>query len=311
MEGGPLSTLPHRLRFYRITLTTATSILLSFCALYYFVFVISNGTSSSILSPCSPRDPQVIVYNRIPKAGSTTILDLLHRLSSTNAFALIRPMPYYNHTAARNAILAALSSGKRTVVCNHFNFPELLYGVGNIAYINVMRNPVDRCISWYHYSRYGDRSRHLKRGVFDEYGDAPLEDCLAKPYGELDSCFNCPPDTQTLAFCGREGGDCEVAPREVLLRQSWANIESHYFVGLTEDLNGTAAVLEGMFPRYFKGMAALSAETSPKKVSRQREQYVLPSEQARGVIARKVAIDVELYRKVEKGYNRLKTQCAW
>jgi hypothetical protein len=115
-------------------------------------------------SYCGPLDPQVIIYNRIPKAGSTTIITLLRRLSWANGFNLSMPMPYYDHTAARQAILDAIASGNRTVVCNYFNFPEILYG-DSIAYVNVMRDPVDRCTSEYYYLRYGDRNRDLKRDI--------------------------------------------------------------------------------------------------------------------------------------------------
>jgi hypothetical protein len=50
---------------------------------------------------CGARDPQVLVYNRISKAGSTTMLDLLLLLSLTNDFALVRPSSVYNETQVR------------------------------------------------------------------------------------------------------------------------------------------------------------------------------------------------------------------
>ena len=306
-----LSNLSH-------TMASPLTITVAFCCIYaQLLHLRNNSISHSIcstappsLSPCSPRDPQVIVYNRIPKAGSSTILNLLKNLSSVNNFALISPTPYYNHSVARDAILAALSSGKRAVVCNHFNFPELLYGKNDIAYINVMRDPVDRCISTYYYSRYGDRSNSEKREVLGRYGDITLDECLAKPDEELSSCLNCPPALQALAFCGRDGGSCSESS-ETLLQQSWETIKSHYFVGLTEDLDGTAAMLEGLFPSFFKGMTALSAVIAPKNTLQGRDEYVLPSGQGRDIIAKKSVVDVELYRKVEERYNQLKTLCAW
>ena len=274
-------------------------------------------TRSSPPFNCDARDPQVIVYNRIPKAGSSTLLNLLRILSSTNDFSLIQPTEYYNHTVARDAIFAALSSGKRAIVCSHFNFPELLYGKGEIAYINVMRNPIDRCISQYYYLRYGYRSsdpeedRKLKSIVLDRFGDAPLEECLEKPWEELHSCFNCAGNSQTLAFCGREDGGCKDTPGDMLLQQSWENIESSYFVGLTEDMNGTAVVLERLFPLFFKGMAAMTAEMAPRKVSQTDDYYVIPSEHTRDIIAKWTAIDMKLYMQVVDRYNRLRTQCEW
>lgn len=113
-----------------------------------------RGPSASFdWEDCSPRHPQILVYNRIPKAGSTTVITLLRKLAVSNDFDFVLPMPYYNHTAALEAIVTALATGRRTLVCNHFNFPELLYGGGHVAYANIMRQPVDRCASWYYYTR--------------------------------------------------------------------------------------------------------------------------------------------------------------
>lgn len=103
---------------------------------------------------CAPRHPQIMVYNRIPKAGSTTLLVLLDKLAVANDFDVVMPTPYYDHPAALASIGAALASGRRTLVCNHFNYPELQYGGGQVAYMNVMRHPVDRCTSVYYYLRW-------------------------------------------------------------------------------------------------------------------------------------------------------------
>jgi hypothetical protein len=90
------------------------------------------------LHRCAPRHPQILVYNRIPKAGSSTVIAVLQQLAKANRFDLQMPTPYYNASAARAPILAALASGRRTLVCNHFNFPEILMGE-SVAYVNVRK----------------------------------------------------------------------------------------------------------------------------------------------------------------------------
>lgn len=258
---------------------------------------------------CRPSDPQIIVYNRIPKAGSTTLISLLTKLSTDNGYQLVLPMPYYDHAAAREAIISALQTGTKTIVCNHFNFPELIYS-DKVAYVNVMRDPVDRCASYYYYTRYGDRHRDLKKETIEQYGNATLDECASRPSEELGSCLNCNPVTQALAFCGREDGPCADAAPDQILRQAWDNVRSHYFVGVTEDLNGTAEVLEARFPTFFNGMAQLMAETKPQKVSSSREEYVLPNEETREAVARWAAVDVELYRRVQDRYERQRQSCT-
>jgi Sulfotransferase family len=287
----------------------------------------SRGYSITTASSCTPRDPQVIVYNRIPKAGSTTLISLLSHLAEKNNFTLVLPTPYYNHAAARDAVLTALKTGKRTVVCNHFNFPEILYGSSNgngnnnlvnnkikknnqqVAYINVMRNPVDRCASFYYYTRYGDRSKQLKTNTIEQYGNSTLDECVNQPWKEIAKCFNCKEDTQALAFCGREGGGCSSASAEEILEQAWENVQAHYFVGITEDLHGTAEMFELLFPSFFRGITEAMEVTAPKKVSSSREQYIAPSEKARKVVEKWAAVDMKLYTRVHARYLEQRKAC--
>jgi len=104
-------------------------------------------------SECRPRRPHVLVYNRIPKAGSSTVIWLLRKLSVDNDFDLVLPVPYYNHSSALESITKAVISPRPTLVCNHFNFPEMLYADDQVAYMNIVREPIDRCASWYYFTR--------------------------------------------------------------------------------------------------------------------------------------------------------------
>lgn len=126
-------------------------------------------TTNSTFS-CEQRDPQVIVYNRIPKTGSTTMMTLLKTLASLNNFTFVFPLPKYRHEVIEKAILDAISSGHRTLICNHFNFPEIYYG-HKVAYINILRSPIRRCISAYYYNRYGNRNKFLKADYVQRFGE--------------------------------------------------------------------------------------------------------------------------------------------
>lgn len=118
---------------------------------------------------CRPRYPKIIVYNRVPKAGSTTLIAILKELAKENNFDFVMPEPYHDHELVKQAILDALISGKKTVICNHFNYPEFLYAK-NIAYINILREPVDRCVSSYYYARYGQRKSVWREEHLLRYG---------------------------------------------------------------------------------------------------------------------------------------------
>jgi hypothetical protein len=86
-------------------------------ALLSWLFLFTNLVGSYAmrswkLVPWGLGDPQVrgtaphqilniIVYNWIPKAGSTTIIILLKQQAKANGFKLSRPMPYYDRAQAR------------------------------------------------------------------------------------------------------------------------------------------------------------------------------------------------------------------
>lgn len=157
--------------------------------------------------------------------------------------------------------------------------------------------------------RYGDRNRYLKQDVLQHYGNMSMDDCLRQPVEMRGSCFNCPPAAQTLAFCGRDGGDCESLPEAAQLRRALVNIQAHYFVGVTEHFVETMGMLELLFPDFFRGVGALLAESKPQKVTRNREEYVEPSAEARGAAAEWAHVDMQLYDRVTKHFWVMHDRC--
>ena len=60
-----------------------------------------NATDSEFCT----QNPQIIVYNRIDKAGSSTTKYLIRKMSRRNNFTVHMPMPYYDHAKLRESIL--------------------------------------------------------------------------------------------------------------------------------------------------------------------------------------------------------------
>jgi hypothetical protein len=140
-------------------------------------------------------------------------------------------------------------------------------------------------------------------------GNATLDECLAQPEDLWPSCLPCPPMGQTHAFCGRDNGTCTEMSAEQLFERAWSNLRAHYFVGITEDLHGTAEILEARFPAFFAGMTAELARTRPQKVTSKRQEYVAPTESTKQALARWTDTDIKLYKRVEELYNRQRTAC--
>jgi len=217
-------------------------------------------------APCAPRglSPHVLVYNRLEKTGSSTLYKVIDALAARNNFTHVRVADLHNASAARAAIAAALLQPQRALVSEHFAFPELEEGaeeglllpegaLRRVAYMQVVREPAARCVSWYHWSRYSWVNPWTAANLA-AHGNATLDACAAS--ADQQRCLNCPPLHQAQAFCGANGGACfdgSLGSRAVLQRAARI-IDAHYpVVGLTERLEDSLALLEAAFPGFFAG----------------------------------------------------------
>lgn len=115
-------------------------------------------------------------------------------------------------------------------------------------YINLVRKPLDRLVSYYYFLRYGDDYRpHLVRHragdtmSFDECVKLKKQDCDPKNMW-----------LQIPFFCGH-AAECFVHGSEWALMQAKRNLVNEYFlVGVTEEMNEFIELLEISLPRLFK-----------------------------------------------------------
>ncbi len=118
-------------------------------------------------------DGLVVIYNRVPKTGSTSFMNVVYQLASKNKFKAL----YVNVTAPKRIMnLATQVMFVKNVTewnemrpafyhghLQYLNFAQ--YGSQlRPIYINVIRDPIERMASFYYFMRYGDNFRpHLKR----------------------------------------------------------------------------------------------------------------------------------------------------
>ena len=121
----------------------------------------------------SKGDDLVIFYNRVPKTGSTSFMGVVYDLCSKNKF-------YALHlNVSRNAHIISLPDQMR-FARNITTWKEKMPAVyhGHLAYveferldvykrplyINIVRRPLDRLVSYYYFLRFGDTFRpYLRR----------------------------------------------------------------------------------------------------------------------------------------------------
>ncbi|XP_076321200.1 heparan sulfate 2-O-sulfotransferase 1-like [Tachypleus tridentatus] len=214
---------------------------------------VNNGEDAK-----SPFDDLLIIYNRVPKTASTSLMGVIYDLCKRNKFHVL----HINTT--RNVHVMSLSDQRRFIenVTSWQDKKPALYH-GHIAflnfqrygisqkpiYINLIRKPLDRLVSYYYFLRYGDdfrpyvvRKRKGNTVTFDE--------CVERQESD------CDPENMWLQipfFCGLHV-DCWEPGNDWALAQAKQNLVEHYMVvGVTEELEDFVALLEAVLPRFFHG----------------------------------------------------------
>lgn len=199
----------------------------------------------------------VIVYNRVPKTGSTSFVGVTYDLCKRNNFHVL-----HVNITANNHVLSL--PNQYEIVRNITNWYEMkpaLYH-GHFAYldfskfrakkplfINIIRKPLDRLVSYYYFLRYGDNFRPYL--VRKKHGDTmTFDECVAKNQPD------CDPNNMWLQipfFCGH-AANCWKPGNKWALEEAKNNLLNDYLlVGVTEEMDDFIALLEATIPRIFKG----------------------------------------------------------
>jgi len=212
---------------------------------------------------------EILFFNRVPKVGSQTTMELMRALALKNNF-------HYHKDRTQKVETIKLTNNEEkwlSHLINYFSTPSVYvkhvcfvdfqkFNISMPIYVNMVRDPIERVISWYYYVRAPWYFVERKRA----FPDLPLPNpnWLRKDYelcvkrgdnecrylegGERDDFGQL-----TEFFCGQED-DCTGFNTEVAMRRAMHNVEQHYaVVGVLEDLNKTLTVLEHYVPRFFKG----------------------------------------------------------
>ncbi|KAL0822442.1 hypothetical protein ABMA28_004511 [Loxostege sticticalis] len=219
---------------------------------------------------------ELLFFNRVPKVGSQTFMELLRRLAIRNQFG-------FHRDAVQRVETIRLAPADQQVLVNlvaahtppssfikhvcYTNFTR--FGYPSPIYVNVVRDPVERVISWYYYVRapwyYVERKR--------AFPDLPLPDpaWLKKDFetcvlsGDRE-CRYIEGEThegigdhrrQTLFFCGHEPQCTPFNSVEALQRAKRVVEQQYAVVGVLEDMNSTLLALENYIPRFFSGALQL------------------------------------------------------
>ena len=265
----------------------------------------ASGKAAKLAHGVLPADRgDLLLYNRVPKSGSSTVQDYIDKLSKRlgyKAVHYVRPPGavyyYVNHTRFVNRNVtsnrvrtlarhfARLPRQAGRAVCVDYHFPYINFtalGMRQPLYINTLRDPVERIISAHYYGRYGPRDGERRRFWLHHFGSLSLEQCVdlyqacnctgtcSDPVARACTGNQCA-DTfaqhneQMMFFCSWGSPECAARDRVALEHAKRVLASSYVAFGILERHDETLELLDAVLPRYFRGSAAAAQRRLDKR----------------------------------------------
>ncbi|XP_028350138.1 uronyl 2-sulfotransferase isoform X3 [Physeter macrocephalus] len=207
--------------------------------------------------------PSQVVYNRVGKCGSRTVVLLLRILSEKHGFNLVTSDIHNKTRLTKNEqmeLIKNISTAEQPYLFTrhvHFlNFSR--FGGDQPVYINIIRDPVNRFLSNYFFRRFGDwrgEQNHMIRtpSMSQEERYLDINECILANYPE---CSNPRLFYIIPYFCGQHPRCRE--PGEWALERAKLNVNENFLlVGILEELEDVLLLLERFLPHYFKGVLSI------------------------------------------------------
>ncbi|EDW35290.1 GL20909 [Drosophila persimilis] len=295
---------------------------------YYFckqrLFIRTKRFLHSQMSSLNVRDlnntrlaqMELVFFNRVPKVGSQTFMELLRRLSERNNFQFHRDAVQKVETIRlaedQQQEMAEVISElpEPSVFIKHVCFTNFTkFNLPKPIYLNVVRDPVERVISWFYYVRAPWYFVERKAA----FPDLPLphpawlkkdfETCVLSGDQECTYTQGVTVEgigdhrRQSLFFCGH---DYECTPFNTVgaLEKAKFAVEQQYaVVGVLEDLNTTLSVLEKYVPRFFEGVRDIYATSAEYLTKINKNNFKPPvSESVKDIVRRNFTNEIEFYQ---------------
>ncbi|KAL7648123.1 UNVERIFIED_CONTAM: hypothetical protein RMT77_000024 [Armadillidium vulgare] len=265
----------------------------------------------------TPENTMWLFFNRIPRTGGQTIVSLLKSLSidrdlQHQEHEYMTPWQrLMRHDEQKN--LATWFeyntwpiSYDRFAMYIDFEFFMSDYAPSKPAYFTMVRDPVEKFISYYHSKRIdSERSKfemslreRQKSGLGRKWYWRTVDECVLEKDDECDFREGKLDFLSAISFlCGQEE-ECLQFGNKGALQMAKFHAEYDYsVVGLLEDLNTTLIVLEDYLPLFFSGafQRYWDKDFKTKKENKNPKSYEEPSEKVIKILRDKFALELELY----------------
>uniref|UniRef100_A0A1I8NXT4 Heparan sulfate 2-O-sulfotransferase pipe n=1 Tax=Stomoxys calcitrans TaxID=35570 RepID=A0A1I8NXT4_STOCA len=274
--------------------------------------------SADALNNTKKAQVELVFFNRVPKVGSQSLMELMARLGNVHNFLHSRDQGKAHETIflkppQQKAFLKELYSKSRPRVYSqhiaYINFTH--HHQPRPIYINLVRDPIERIRSWHYYVRAEWYYKDLQAKLGDkapkmppkEFMEMDLDTCVKT--GDIHCQFNQMEiknpagdhRRQTLFFCGQNRQLCMPFNSRAAMQKAKRTVEEEYaVVGTWEDTNITLSVLEHYIPRFFGNAKTIYYEGKDRLGSVNKNNVTRPiSEETRMILSKNLTHEIEFY----------------
>ncbi|CAH1776482.1 unnamed protein product [Owenia fusiformis] len=273
------------------------------------------------------RDNSLIIYSKMPKCGSSTLVLVFletRKIIKHYTIKRVKPHPRVEELQSDNQkkkyITTRILPRRPYIYMGHIsflNFEEL--GFMQPLYIDMVREPIERIISLFYFSlEPGPDSVHVKRyNLTQSDMNKTIEECIQLWINET-RCFGKSIEDTAECLKSRPHQGCKVAPVEykypvwfsgqytnlslVSVERAKTNIEKYYtFIGLTENFSDSLMALDTILPGYTNELSNAYRSLKKNKNVGKKEK-VRPSDQSISLLKILLKDDFELYRFVRQRF---------
>ncbi|XP_072036477.1 uronyl 2-sulfotransferase-like [Amphiura filiformis] len=261
-------------------------------------------------SPAQLQDR--VVFNRVGKCGSRSVILLLRHLAIVNNFHMISSEVYNStkmDTAWQERLVHSIEQFQTPFIfqrhLHYVNFTD--YGGKPPVYINIIRDPFARMVSQYYFKRFGDGKQTDKNRFSgpEEERYQTFDECVLKQKAE---CTGKKAFYIVPFFCGQHKY-CRI-PSKLALNQAIRNVEKEYlFVGILEELEDSLSVLDRLLPSMFKGalehyLHPVGEDTNLDRSRTTTLHKKKPSPEAEKIMKEEMVIEYQFYNYVRNKFHK-------
>ncbi|XP_071944497.1 uronyl 2-sulfotransferase-like [Antedon mediterranea] len=254
-----------------------------------------------------------IIFNRVGKCGSRSVLDIFRNLAERNRFNMIESLVYTQKILPpekEEMVAQVLSQIQPPYLFQrhmyHINFSY--YKLQSPSYINIIRDPIARFTSQYYYRRFGDgfQERTWTFNGTERERYQTINECVLRDQYECSKrrTFYIIP-----FFCGNDPR-CK-QPTEWTLKRAMANVKQDFkVVGLLEELRDVFLVLEKTWPTVFGGSVKLLEHPSEGQMTNRTAALTRakekPSPKVTAILKEQMDLEYRFYSFVKSRFHALK-----